>query len=136
MDIELHTILLKIIKIKITLTSTRVSNVGVQYQQHQYRLADWTSLPLKLKLSRMTLFGSVTPINSFCYCSKPVGLQIFYSNFRAITISWFNSRHLLQFFVHLELSKWMSRDIYLRERKAWNPELCPICPVISCRDAH
>lgn len=97
---------------------------------------DRTGLPLVLKLSRMRLFGSITPINTFCYCNKPVVLQIFYSNFKAITISWFDFCHLLRPFIHLKLSKWMSRDIYLREWKAWSPELCPICPVISCRDAH
>lgn len=68
--------------------------------------------------------------------NEPMVLQIICSNFIAITISWFDFLHLLRSLIYLKLSKWMSRDIYLRERKAWSSELCPICPVISWRDAH
>lgn len=110
--------------------------LGLQYQQHPSRLVERTSLPSELKLSRMRLFGSNTPINTSCCCNKPVVLPIFSSNYTAITISCFDLLPLLQSFICLKLSEWMSRDIYLRERKAWSPELCPICPVIWWRDAH
>lgn len=89
-----------------------------------------------MKLSRLRLFGSNTPINTSCCCNKPVVLPIFYSKYTAITISCFDLLPFLQSFICLKLSEWMSRDIYLRERKAWSPELCPICPVIWWRDAH
>lgn len=101
-----------------------------------WQTCDRTSLPSELKLSHMRLFGSIPPINTSCYCNHFVVLQILYRNFIAVTISWFDFLHLLRSFIYLKLSKWMSRDIYLRERKAWSPELCPICPVISWRDAH
>lgn len=126
MDIQIHKVFIH----KITLTCTCVSNLGAQYQHHD-RLVDRTSLPSELKLSHMRLFGSIPPINTSCYCNQFVVLQIFYGNFIAVTISWFDFLHLLRSFIYLKLSKWMSRDIYLRERKAWSPELCPICPVIS-----
>lgn len=65
--------------------------------------------------------------------NKNLVLQRPYSN---ITISWFDFLHLLPSFFYLRLSKWMSREIHFRERQAWSSGICPICPVISWRDAH
>lgn len=95
----------------------------------------WTG-PASLQSWNCPMWGSITPINTSCSCKQFVVLQIFYRNFIAVTISWFDFLHLLQSFIYLKLSKWMSRDIYLIERKAWSPELCPICAVISWGDAH
>lgn len=120
MDTLLHTVLTHVI----TLTCTNVNNLWVYY------LKGWTT-SLQSGGPRQP-FGPITPINNSCYCKiKP--LQRLYSNIR---ISGFDFLHLLLSFIYLRLSKWMSRDIHFRERQAWSSGICPICPVISWRDAH
>lgn len=119
MDIHLHTVLMHVITL--TCTNCMQQFMGLISQ----RMDIITGGPCQL-------FSPITPINNSSYC-KIKSLQRLYSN---ITISWFDFLHLLLSFIYLRLSKWMSRDIHFRERQAWSSGICPICPVISWRDAH
>lgn len=51
--------------------------LGVRYRQHPSGLVARTRLPSELKLSRVRLFGSNTPINTSCCCNKPALWPIF-----------------------------------------------------------